>query len=169
MTDVNVAARRKGKEEDRAGIEERIAQAAEQMAEDVRAARQREAVAKLRVALLAAHEQTKQSILQTTGGCMVAVRTLVDGLRELSALYATLRKQATELRDEVPSNWSSYDVAVRFGFRIAAELSKISGMATKFGSVKWSLHGSYPADADWVSDEKKILAMRDDHDDSAQG
>ena len=166
MTDVNVAARRQVREEDRQGIEERIAYAAEQMAEDVRAARQREAVAKLRVALLAAHEETKQSILQTAGGTMVAVRTLVDGLRELSALYGTLRKQATELRDEVPSNWSPYDVAVRFGFRVAAELSKISGMHMKFGSVEWRLHGSYPAGADWIEAEKKILSMRDDHDDS---
>ena len=169
MTDVRTEARRLVKEQDREGIEVRIAAAAEQMAEDVRAARQREAVAKLRVALLAAHEQTKQSILQTTGGCMVAVRTLVDGLRELSALYATLRKQATELRDEVPSNWSSYDVAVRFGFRIAAELSKISGMAMKFGSVKWSLHGNYPAGSDWIEAEKKILAMKDENNASAQG
>ncbi len=165
MTDL-AEARRKVKQEDIAGIEVRIAQAAEQMAEDVRAARVRDAAAKLRVALLAAHEQTKQSILQTTGGCMVAVRTLVDGLRELSELYGTLRKQATELRDEVPSNWSPYDVAVRFGFRIGAELSRISGMAMKFGSLKWSLHGSHACGADWVEAEKKILAMKDDHDDS---
>jgi predicted TIM-barrel fold metal-dependent hydrolase len=167
MTDVRTEARRRVKQEDREGIEERIAYAAEQMAEDVRVARVRDAVAKQRIALLAAHAQTKQSILQTAGGTMVAVRTLVDGLREMSALYGTLRKQATELREEVPPSWSPYDVAVRFGFRVAAELSKISGMHTKFGSVTWSLHGSYPADADWVSDEKKILAMRDVNNDDA--
>jgi len=164
MTDVQTAARRRVKQEDIATVEERIQTAAAEMAADVQAARRREAVVKQRVALLAAHEQTKQSILQTTGGIMVAVRTMVDGLRELSALYGALRKQATELRDEVPSNWSPYDVAVRFGFRVAAELSKISGMSMKFGSVEWRLHGSYPAGSDWVSDEAKILAMKENSD-----
>lgn len=170
MTDVRTAARAKVKQEDIAGVEERIAQAAEQMADDVRRARAREAAAKQRVALLAAHEQTKQSILQTTGGIMIAVRTVVDGLRKLVALYATLRKQATELnknvpedlKEEIPADWSPFEIAVRFGFRIGAEFSKISGMAMKFGAVAWKLHGNHVAGDDWVKRERKILGMRDE-------
>ncbi len=169
MTDVNVAARRRVKQEDIDGIEQRIATAAAEMAEDVRAARAREAVAKRRVALLAAREETKQSILESCGGAMVAVRTLVAKLREMFVLYGTLREQTTELRGDIPVGWSPFEIISRYGFRLAAELSKISGIANALGSVKWSLHGAYVAGADWVEAEKKILAMKENSDDTAQG
>ena len=164
MTDVRTEARRKVKQEDIAGIEERIAQAAEQMAEDVRAARQRDVAAKLRVKQIAACEETKQSILEACGGAMIAVRTTVAKLREVFVLYATLRTQTTDLRGHIPTGWSPFEIISCYGFRLAAELSKVAGIANALGSVKWSLHGAYPAGSDWVADEKKILAMKENSD-----
>ena len=161
MTDVNVAARRKVKQDDFEGIEERIAAAAEQMADDVRAARQRDAAAKARVKQLAAHEATKASILEACGGAMVGIRTTVAKLRELFVLYAQLRDQTKELRGHIPTGWSPFEIISRYGFRLAAELSKVAGIANALGPVKWSLHGAYPAGANWIEAEKKILNKRD--------
>ena len=163
-TDVRTAARRQVKQEDIAGVEERIAAAAEQMAEDVRAARMRDAAAKQRVKQLAAHEQTKQAILEAAGGAMVAIRTTVTKLREVFVLYASLRDQTKDLRGHIPTGWSPFEIISRYGFRLAAELSKVAGIANALGSVKWSLHGAYPAGSDWVADEKKILAMKENSD-----
>ena len=162
MTDVNVEARRRVKQEDSDTLAIRIADAAAEMAEDVRQARVREGLAKQRVALLAEHEATKQSILQTTGDVMVSVRTMVDGLRELFVHYAALRKQKTDLTQKVPTDWSPFQIIVRYGYLVGAELSKVAGYTNELGTLKWSLHGSYPAGADWVKRERKILGMRDE-------
>ncbi len=161
MTDVRTAARAKVREEDREGIEARIQTAAAEMQEDVKRARAREAVHKQRVALLAAHEETKQAILEACGGSMVAVRTFVAKLREMFVLYATLRDQTKDLRGHISAEWSPFQIIARYGFRLGAELSKISGIANALGSLRWSLHGAYPAGADWIEAEKKILAMKD--------
>jgi len=168
MTDVTVEARRQVREEDRVGIEERIAQAAAQMAEDVKVARARDAAAKLRVKQLAAHEATKQAILEACGGSMVAVRTFVAKLREMFKLYGALRDQTRDLRGPIPTGWSPFEIISRYGFRIGAELSKISGTANALGALKWSLHGHYPAGDDWIEAEKKILAMRDEQNDDSK-
>ena len=154
-------ARRKVRQEDRDGVEARIAAAAQEMAEDVRMARVREAVAKQRVGQLAAREQTKQAILEACGGAMVAIRTTVAELRKLFELYSSLRDQTVDLKEKVLSDWSHFQILVRYGYRLAAELSGVSGLANALGTVKWSVHGSHPAGADWIEGERKILAMRD--------
>ncbi len=162
MTDVTVEARRRVKQEDLEGLEQRIAAAAAEMEADVKAARVSAAVAKQRVALLAAREETNQAILQTTGGILVATRTMVDGLRELFVHYAALRKQTTDLKQKIPSDWGPFQIIVRYGYLLGAELSKVAGYTNELGTLKWSLHGSFPAGDDWVARERKILGMRDE-------
>ena len=168
MTDVRTEARRLIKQEDFDTVEQRIKDAAAEMDADVRRARQRDAVAKLRVKQLAAREQTKASILEACGAIMVSVRVLVAKMRELFKLYGVLRTQQTELKEECPVGWSPFEVPVRYGFRIASELSKISGIANALGSVRWSLHGAFPAGADWSQGETKILHMKDENNASSQ-
>jgi len=168
MTDVRTEARRQVKQEDLVEIEARIATAAAQMEADVVVARARAAAAKVRVALLAASEETDQDILQTTGGIMVSVRTTVDGLRKLFVLYAARRKQATDLKQEIPADWSPFQIIVRYGYLVGAELSKVAGYTNELGTLKWSLHGHYPAGDDWVKRERKILGMKDTSNDSSE-